>query len=362
MAKEIITYIEDSMDFDQYGCLHLFKIFSKDFFDAGYNIGDIITLSFNGKEYDLPVALDFNFLDMGKAGLCTEVLGADYLMILSLGVSFAESTGMLTENDISNDQTQGLWSLKEGYSFPIEIKISLKEKGGYLERLKLFELVRTYKREDYSDFTDDEYCNFRMVTSGKIKPNRLYRTSSPIDPRLKREEYADKACKREGIKSTISLSDRESLARKHPNFENTYYSTCNNLFLSMPPAYFNKRFNAGFVTILRFIIEKPAPFAIHCLEGKDRTGYTLAIIECLCGASIEEIKKDYTLSYVNFFKVKPNSYTYKELSKRIEDLLLIAFKKDSLENVDLVKESKKYLINLGLTKEEVTKLRSKFVD
>ena len=49
----------------------------------------------------------------------------------------------------------------------------------------------------------------------------------------------------------------------------------------------------GFAEGLRFFIANDGPYLIHCNEGQDRTGFSVAILECLMGASEEEVVADY---------------------------------------------------------------------
>ena len=58
--------------------------------------------------------------------------------------------------------------------------------------LSLYDLCRTAERADYPELSDAEFANFRMVTAGTIGEGILYRSSSPIDPSLGRNAYADR--------------------------------------------------------------------------------------------------------------------------------------------------------------------------
>ena len=62
--------------------------------------------------------------------------------------------------------------------------------------------------------------------------------------------------------------------------------------------YNEKYLNDALQCIIDFIKEgtHPAPYAIHCRLGNDRTGYYCAVISGLCGASWAEIAEDYQKS------------------------------------------------------------------
>jgi hypothetical protein len=65
-----------------------------------------------------------------------------------------------------------------------EVKISLKEKKGFLDEYNARNLTRTDAREDYPNLTDEEFANFRAVSVKGIKDNILYRSSTPIEPAI----------------------------------------------------------------------------------------------------------------------------------------------------------------------------------
>ena len=71
------------------------------------------------------------------------------------------------------------------------------------------------------------------------------------------------------------------------------------------------------------MLSHDGPYLIHCWEGKDRTGYIVAILLSLIGASQKEIVDDYMESYVNFFNIKKGSETYMRIALRIYHMLLM---------------------------------------
>ena len=52
-------------------------------------------------------------------------------------------------------------------------------------------------------------------------------------------------------------------------------------------------FNNRLIAALKELPTHPAPYAVNCMEGKDRTGYVCALLEGLCGATYEEMVADY---------------------------------------------------------------------
>ena len=63
---------------------------------------------------------------------------------------------------------------------------------------------------------------------------------------------------------------------------------------------FTEKLAAG----LRFMISNEPPYLVHCNEGKDRAGMTIALLEALSGATMDEIIADYMESYENYYGVR----------------------------------------------------------
>ena len=64
-------------------------------------------------------------------------------------------------------------------------------------------------------------------------------------------------------------------------------------------------FNMPLIEALIDMSSRPAPYVVHCTEGKDRTGYVCALLEGLCGASYQEIVDDYLKTYENYYFITP---------------------------------------------------------
>jgi len=57
------------------------------------------------------------------------------------------------------------------------------------------------------------------------------------------------------------------------------------------------------------------------VEGKDRAGIVVAVLQGLSGATVDEIVEDYMVSYENYFKVEKGTEGYKLVSKIMYDQL-----------------------------------------
>lgn len=352
MAKEIDYQVTDLVEFDGYGSLHLLNLLTKDFLDMGYELTDVVEVSFLDKKIMMPVVKDFNYIDLGYDGLTLSNMEANYIKLISFGDLFVQKYGLAEPDDSGSHP----WKLKEGLSFPINIHIKLHQKYGYKKEYEILSLDRTNNRGDYDYFSDYQFANFREVESSKLKEHILYRASSPIDPQLKRHLIVDKAMEEAGIKTIINVVNHGDLAKQFYGYENTYYSKQNILFAPAPIYFFGDRFNSVVVKMVKYMISHDGPYLIHCWEGKDRTGYLVAILLCLIGASREEIVKDYIESYVNFFKISKGSETYFRIALRIYHMIQKGFGVNDFYNVDLSKEAYDYLVRIGLAKEEIDRL------
>ena len=125
----------------------------------------------------------------------------------------------------------------------------------------------------------------------------------------------------------------------------------------------HEEFRAKVASGFKFMEQSDGPYLIHCLEGKDRTGFVCIVIEALCGASYQEIVDDYMLTYKNYYRIteEKDKKRYDILKVRNVDAMLKFIVGD--ENCNLAKTSfsnyaKNYLINGGMTEEEVNSLIS----
>ena len=352
MAKEIDYQLTDLVELDSYGGVHLLNLLTADFLAMGYELCDIVEVSFLDHVIHMPVVKDFNYIDMGNDGLTLSNLDANYIKLITFGDLFVMKYGLAEPDEYGKYP----WKLKEGVSFPINFHIKLYEKGGYKNDYEIFKLDRTNNRDDYNEFSELEFANFREVKCSKLKPHILYRSSSPIDPQLNRHNIVDKAMEEAGIKTIINVVNKEERAKKLAGYDDTYYSKQNVLFVPAPIFFFGDKFNSVVRNMVRYMISHEGPYLIHCWEGKDRTGYIVAILLCLIGASRHEISADYLESYVNFFKIKRGSETYMRIALRLYHMIKRGFEIGDIYDVDLAKEAYDYLLRIGLTNEEIDRL------
>lgn len=327
-----------------------------------FELGDIVTVTIEGyASYDVPVCSNYDDVFMGEK-LLRAVSGKPNLC---LAINYGQLGAELGIVEIAPEGSEYRYRVKEGVEFPIHVTIEMKEKGGYTDRLALGLLTRTNEKEDYPELTDAEFANFREITTTGIAPATLYRSSNPVRPDFGREKYADKACEEAGIKTFINLSDSEAAAEDYDDFDESYYSKQNIIYLSLPVTFTSDVFKDGLAEGLRFMIANEGPYLVHCAEGKDRAGLASAILEALMGADLDEIKADYAQSYINYYDVKDGKQQpiEPEVLDTIREIIVrnlsASFEIEDLTTADLGKAAEDYLLRIGLTADEITALRAK---
>ena len=247
--------------------------------------------------------------------------------------------------------------------------ISLAQKGAERDTQELNSLVYTDERSDYS--SDAVFANFRAVTVGDIAEGALYRSASPVNNEHGRASYADALAQKAGVKTVLNLADHKEdidgyLAAE--DFASPYYKSLYEagsvIPLGMPVDYSSESFGADLTAGLAKLSQQPGPYLVHCTEGKDRAGFTSALLECLMGASLDEVVADYMVSYENYYGVtqagQPEKYQL-IVKNNIMDMLrtIAGVEKDAdLSGVDLQAAAEDYLTGFGMTAEQLTALKT----
>ncbi|WP_313577710.1 tyrosine-protein phosphatase [Lacrimispora sp.] len=314
-----------------------------------FQYGDIVDVSIGGQFLEVPVCSSYSDVDSKKAVIVAssaeDKVNEDIILAINLG-SFADTYGTAVNDNVT---------------------IALSKKGGYLDEYEIRQLKRTNNRDDYS--SDEVFANFREVTYGSIAPGRLYRSSNPINPEIGRNQYAMRLTEAAGVKVIFNLSETAEEVTAHlgtdTNGNLAYYKGLNdtgNVYaMGMGLDSQSEDFKQKLAVILREMSEKKGPYLIHCVEGKDRTGFVAALLEALMGAKYWEIKDDYMDSFVNFFHVPvaPGQYDRIGNNNILESMRQIAGipKGGSLKGVDLSKAAENYIKSIGLTDDEIERIK-----
>lgn len=324
-----------------------------------FEFGDIVTVSFGKVSIDVPLCVAFSDVDSGNAGLFCQT-SSDGVEETELAVnmgSFAEIYGIATKT-VFSDKTYE-WVYQDGFSKSMQFTVTLKEKAGYLEEFTIRSLVFTNERENYSNLTDEQFANFREVTAGGIKSGVLYRSSSPVENTIGRNVYADNTCRKNGVTHFINLTDAEETLVAYEGYDGTYYSTQQHIAVAAGVSITADDTKEKFAECYRYIIANPdGKFDVHCREGKARTGMFIAVLECLMGASYDEVIDDYMATFYNFYGVTENDESYEIIvNGNIRKSLEQIFGVDPV-SADLKKEAEEYLNEIGLSNKEIIKLKS----
>ena len=351
--------IDAGMDLDQiskYGNVRLVSdgrlMTQEDFADAGIEYGDIVTVSFLDLQMDIPVVK--NYSEVGTGDRLLRVGENETELAINMG-DFASE--YIADKSTFEDQTFA-WTYKKGIS-DVTFRFVMKEKGGLYETYGHESLTYSDERSDYPDLSDEQFANFRAVSTTGMGKDILYRTATPIDPVHNRNTYADAACKKHGIKTIMNLSDSEAEAKSFPGYDKTYYSTVDYIPLSMGVNFDSDDFREKLAEGLRYFAEHKGPYAVHCTEGKDRAGTVAALLECLTGATYEEVVSDYMVSYYNYYGITADDDRYETIvGENIDATLRTMYKTDDLTGADLAAEAEEYCREIGLTDDEIAALKT----
>lgn len=331
------------------------------FFEMGFGLGDMVKVKFLDQELILPVVPTYSYVESGEPAI---IAGLTDLGAPTGYLSFAINMGNFTETcgiAVKKTDAAGNWWFEacEGVGFPIKISFEMAEDDGYMAEYLLHELNRTNTREDYAGLTDDQFANFRNIAVTGMGNRILYRSSSPINPELGRNTYADAAIESAGVKTIVNLADSEAEAHGHAGFAGSYYSEQNVTYLGLGVDFQADDFKAGLANGLRFMAANEGPYLVHCTEGKDRAGFVSAILSGLMGASYEEILADYMVTFDNYYGVKPGTDKYHAIAdSNIVKTLQLAFDVTDLSGVNMAAEAEEYLMSIGLNADEISALKA----
>lgn len=321
-----------------------------DFKNAGFDYEDTIKVSFLNKELIIPYVPSYRCVRSGG----TVLVGSEMfktIPIVAFHSNFVKKQRIAVF--LENDDMEIDILVAKNIKFPIHFELELYEKQGYHEEFLIYNLIRTNNREDYSDLTDEEYCNFRNIKCGRIKEGILYRSSSPIDPFMNRNKYADECLKKYGIKTIINLSNSIEDTKYFENYFNTYYSKQNILFLNTNADVTSYNFGKSVLRAIKFINKHQGPYLIHCMEGQDRTGAICALFESLLSASKNELIEDFMKTYQNFYRVKKDSEQYNKIVKGEMQDDIASIRGFSYSTLDILKNPVSYFRFLDISNEDL---------
>ena len=361
VQETVITEVTSSVkEIQKYGNLVL-TIEKKDLDAMGAEYGDVFTVSFQDTEVYAPYCTNYSDVDLGSIVLRND--GETLILAINMG-DFA-TTYSIAEK-VSNPDKTYKWIFEEGKTMEdISLLLTLTGKGEYRDEWLIHQLSRTDNREDYS--SDAAFANFREIKGGKIGEGALFRSSSPINNEIGRAKYADALVKENGIRTVMNLADSEESILSYmekEDFASPYYASLfengDVIALNMGVSFKTREFQASLSEGLTFLASKEGPYLVHCTEGKDRAGFTSALLSALVGLTYQEIVEDYMTTYENYYHIEKGSEQYEAVKKSNIDSMLsfiASVESDKLSQVDLSLKAEEFLLAIGMEEDTVRKLK-----
>ena len=360
---EEVKALESSVnDIQKYGNLVL-SITKSDMDSIGAEYGDVFTISLGDETLEAPYCTSYSDVDLGNLVLRND--GDIMILAINMG-DFASTYGIATK--VTNPDKTYKWVFEEGKKLEdVTLSLVLSGKGEYRDQYLIHQLSRTNDRNDYS--SDAVFANFRGIKGGNLGSDALYRSSSPVNNEIGRAMYADKLAEENKINTVMNLADSSDAVEgyfKEEGFASPYYKSLYEngqvIALNMGVSFKTREFQAALVEGLTFLSNNEGPYLVHCNEGKDRAGFTSALLSALMGLSYDEIAADYMTSYENYYHVEKGTEQYKAVKRSNIDSMLsfiAGVEADNLSSVDLSVKAEEFLLAIGMEKANIDTLKSK---
>ena len=318
----------------------------EDFTNAGFALGDSLDIEFSNGETLTDVPYYNGYYAKTGNPVVVAYPNQDYVLIAK------SNADLWTPLKLSDGMT---------------VTISLNTSAKYIAVQEALGQSYSVDRNDYS--SDEEFANFRALSGGNLKKDFLYRGASPVDNSRNRAAYANALVEKEGIDCIIDLADLDEDMLEYfaeDDFASDYakklYEDGRTAVLGMSASYSKDEYKKSVVKGLKKLIEVGGPAYIHCLEGKDRTGFVCMLIEALAGASYDEMCDDYMITYKNYYNISENETP--DRYNAVVNLYFDGFMEyisgeedpNTLHEMSYVDAAKQYLKDGGMTDEEIDKL------
>ena len=323
-----------------------------DFNQLGFEFGDSVDIVFSNG-YELRGIPYYNgyYVNVGDALL----VGYPGYPYIKAAVNYGESlwvTAGLAEGDTAT--------------------VTLAGHGTFRAVQEAFDITYTSKRSDYPHLSDAEYANFRSLSGGSLREGAVLRSASPIDNEYDRAAYVEAQMEAAGVGFVVDLSDNadevdafmaESIGQgvDVSYFSNLLKAGCVAL-LDLGANYMSQGFCEALAGGFTQMAAHDGPYLIHCIEGKDRTGFACVLLEALCGATYDEMLDDYMVTYANYYGITRESDPEKYdaiAGLNLDGMLRFladAGEGDDLRALDYSGYARDYLLRGGMTDGEIDAL------
>ena len=222
----------------------------------------------------------------------------------------------------------------------------------------------TNGRDDYPDLTNAQFANARAVSAGNIASGKLHRSSSPFCNDINRATCVSEYLADNNVQSVLNLADTEENMQNYdmPSYSYSLWERGNVILCPLKADPTAEDYNNRLIEALKKLPTHPAPYLVHCMEGKDRTGYVCALLEGLCGATYEEIVADYLVTYYNYYRITPEKnpdLCNTLVSLRLNTCLMHyagVDDEEQLPSVDYAKAFSSYLLAHGMNQQQIDDL------
>lgn len=273
---------------------------------------------------------------------------------------------------LANSNYPGIFFTANNVGLPKELRgleghivtIRMKEKEGSRDVQEAMGMRYTNNREDYPNLSDEEYANARMARGGNMAEGRLNRSSSPFSNGSNRAYEVSAYLESNGVKTVLNLADTEEkmMAYEMPEYSRTLWDGGSVILCPVKTDPTAEEYNNQLIAALKELPTRPAPYVVHCMEGKDRTGYVCALLEGLCGATYDEMVTDYLITYYNYYGITPekdrdvcNTLLNLNLNPCLMHYAGVS-DEAQLPRVDYAKAFSDYLLSHGMSRQQLDAL------
>ena len=339
-TKSVPTLEGKIVSYNEFGAAML-DYTETDMTKAGFTLGDVVSITVDGKEIVMPY-YDGYYTRNG------EYLCVAYPTYPSI---------CFTANNVGlPEELTGL----EGHA----VTVRMKEKGGCIDVQQALSMKYTNDREDYALISDAAFANARGVSAGKMASGILYRSSSPFSNEINRAKYVSEYLEQAKVMTVLNLTDtaEKMAAYDMPAYSRSLWEGGQVILCPLKADPTADDYNQRLVAALKELPSRPAPYVVHCTEGKDRTGYVCALLEGLCGATYEEIVADYLITYDNYYQITPvkdPALCNTLVSLRLNTCLMYyagVTDEAQLPEVDYAKAFASYLLSHGMSQQQLDAL------
>ena len=339
-TKSVPTLEGKIVSYNEFGAAML-DFTETDMTKAGFTLGDVVSITVDGKEIVMPY-YDGYYTRNG------EYLCVAYPTYQSI---------CFTANNVGlPEELTGL----EGHA----VTVRMKEKGGCIDVQQALSMKYTNEREDYALISDAAFANARGVSAGKMASGILYRSSSPFSNEINRAKYVSEYLEQAKVMTVLNLTDTEEKMSAYdmPAYSRSLWVGGQVILCPLKADPTADDYNQRLVAALKELPSRPAPYVVHCTEGKDRTGYVCALLEGLCGATYEEIVADYLITYDNYYQITPvkdPALCNTLVSLRLNTCLMYyagVTDEAQLPEVDYAKAFASYLLSHGMSQQQLDAL------